>query len=139
VSVIFRHPISILLVAGALAATGAAFAFARPQYRPPYKSKMIDFARVRYYSPGTVKAAFAEHGVALRRGAAPAGMTWFGGGRRPFTAGALQVIVGPRRGKGSWGPELEAYDERFGNVYVSYGGKNVRLLERIKAAVEGLR
>jgi hypothetical protein len=137
--VVFRHPISVLVVAGAFAATAAVFAFARPQYHPSYEIKMIDFGKVRYYSPRSVRAAFADHGIVLHRGTAPAGMTWFNSGRRPFTAEALQVVVGPRRGRGSWGPKLEAYDERFGNVFVSYGGSDGRLRERIEGAVDDLR
>jgi hypothetical protein len=44
-----------------------------------------------------------------------------------FFADALQVEVGPRAGTGSWGPKLESYDERFGNVLVTYGGHDEQL------------
>jgi hypothetical protein len=56
-----------------------------------------------------------------------------------LTADALNVVVGPRAGRGSYGPELESYDERFGNVLVTYGGGDKRLLDRVKAAVDVLR
>ena len=49
------------------------------------------------------------------------------------------MMVGPRTGRGSWGPKLESYDERFGNVFVSYGGHDEGLLGRVKAAVAALR
>ncbi|MEP6908945.1 MAG: hypothetical protein ABI896_00785 [Actinomycetota bacterium] len=48
-------------------------------------------------------------------------------------------MVAPRTGTGSWGPKLEPYDERFGNVAVTYGGPDDDLLTRIKAAVSSLR
>jgi hypothetical protein len=47
----------------------------------------------------------------------------------------LNVVVGPRTGMGSYGPELETYDERFGNVLVTSGGGE-RLLDRVRAAVD---
>jgi hypothetical protein len=40
---------------------------------------------------------------------------------------------------GSFGPKLEPYDERFGNVMVTYGRKDERMLDRVKAAVAALR
>jgi hypothetical protein len=135
-----RHWISIAVVLGALAATTAVFAFARPAYHPPYESKMIDFSRQRYVSPATVRSAFRAHGIRLSAGDSPGpGMTWFCNERVPCTADALQVMVGPRTGRGSWGPQLEPYDERFGNVLVTYGGHNDALLRRIDAAVSELR
>ena len=54
-------------------------------------------------------------------------------------AEALKVQVGPRTGTGSFGPELAAYDERFGNVMVTYGGSDEGLLDRVEAAVDELR
>jgi hypothetical protein len=48
-------------------------------------------------------------------------------------------VIGPRTGTGSYGPELEPYDERFGNVLVTYGRDDAQLLERVSAAVDALR
>jgi len=48
-------------------------------------------------------------------------------------------MIAPHNGNGSWGPKLEPYDVRFGNVFVTYGGKDKRLLERVKAAVSDIR
>jgi hypothetical protein len=59
--------------------------------------------------------------------------------RRPLCVSRIQVQVGPRTGTGSWGPKLEPYDERFGNVLVTYGGHDEQLLGGIKAAVSDLR
>jgi hypothetical protein len=56
-----------------------------------------------------------------------------------WTADALQVGIAPHNGKGSFGPKLEPYDERFGNVMVTYGGTDERLLKQVKAAVSALR
>jgi hypothetical protein len=135
-----RHPMALLVVLGAFAATAAVFTFARPQYHPPNESKMIDFAKVHYYSPSAVRRAFADHGIRLYAGASPGGgMVWFGAGRPPFPADSLQVMVGSRRGKASWGAKLEPYDVRFGNVFVSYGGGDRTLLARVERAVADLR
>jgi hypothetical protein len=137
---LLRYPISLVVVFGAFLATAAVFAFARPEYHPPYESKMIDFAKVHYYSPSAVRRTFAEHGIRLYAGAAPGkGWAWFGHGPAPFPADSLQVMVAARRGKGSWGPKLEPYDARFGNVFVSYGGRDSALLTRVKSAVSDLR
>ena len=140
VGLVFRHPISLLVVFGALVATAGVFVFARPEYHPPNESKMIDFAKVHYYSPNAVRHAFAEHGIKLHAGAAPGkGSAWFGAGPAPFPADSLQVMMGPRRGEGSWGPKLEPYDARFGNVLVTYGGQDPALLARVESAVSDLR
>jgi hypothetical protein len=48
-------------------------------------------------------------------------------------------MVAARRGSGSWGPKLDAYDVRFGNVLVTYGGRDHALLRRIESAVSDLR
>jgi hypothetical protein len=95
---------------------------------------MIDFSQVRYYSPDAVRSAFAEQGIRLQRKSSFYGITMFSRVAVP-DADALQVLVGPKAGKASWGPKLEAYDERFGNVYVSYGGTDEQLLSKVKAAV----
>ena len=48
-------------------------------------------------------------------------------------------MFAPHDGKGSWGPKLERYDERFGNLFVTYGGHDTALLRRVKAAVSDIR
>ena len=127
------------IVLAALCVTAGVFFFARPEYDRPYESKMIDFAHERYYSPHRVRSAFAGHGIPL---VAVDGMAGFVTFYRPHSRGdaqSLQVSVAPRDGTGSWGPELEHYDERFGNVLVTYGGRDEALLRRIRAAVSSIR
>jgi hypothetical protein len=134
-----RHPVPLLVVLAALVATGSVFAFARPAYHPRYESKMIDFSKVEHYSPATVRKAFKMAGVRLHVSSRFSGMVMMSNASVPVQADALQVVVGPRKGKGSFGPKLEAYDERFGNVMVTYGGANNGLLRRIESAVSSLR
>jgi hypothetical protein len=133
-----RYPIAfvaVLLACGALAAELTVF---KPAYHRPAESKMIDFSQQRYYSPVLVQRTFAQHGVPLRLTSRFSGITMFS--RAPVPqASALQVLVAPHTGTGSWGPELEPYDERFGNVFVTYGGRDRTLLARVKAAVASLR
>lgn len=133
-----RHPASIVAVLTALAATGAVLALARPQYQRRYESKMIDFSQVKHLTPAIVRRAFADQGVQLRYVTRFLGIQVFSNERLPFDADQLQVLVGPRTGRGSWGPVLEPYDERFDNVAVTYGERDERLLVRVKAAVSVL-
>ena len=138
-SFVARHVAAILIVlAGCLAALGV-FAFARPQSHPLYESKMIDFSKQYHYSPSIVRRAFLARSVKLYAGDSPdVGMATFSSDPT-FHAAALQVMVGPRTGTGSFGPKLESYDERFGNVMVTYGGHDEQVIGRIKAAVNDLR
>jgi hypothetical protein len=133
-----RHPAPFLVVLSACATVAAVFAFARPAYHPKGESKTIDFSTVRHYSPDAVRNAFAGQGIQLRVNSHFYGITLFSRVAVP-DADALQVMVGPRAGKASWGPKLEPYDERFGNVYVSYGGDDTQLLAGVKTAVSTLR
>jgi hypothetical protein len=66
-------------------------------------------------------------------------MAWLCHERVPCRAAVLQVMVGPKTGRGSWGPKLEPYDERFDNVLVTYGGHDEALLRQVEAAVSDLR
>src|SRR5438067_255902 len=132
-----RHPASIIVLLAALGATATVFVVARPQYHPRTESKMIDFSNQRYYSPDAVRRVFAQHGVRLPHKVVFT-ITLFSQTARD-QADDLQVLVAPRTGKGSWGPKLEPYDERFGNVAVTYGGRDEQLLERVKDAVSALR
>lgn len=133
---VLRHPAPFLLVLSACATVAAVFAFARPAYHPN-ESKTIDFSAVRHYSPAVVRGAFADQGIQLRESTAFE-ITVLSQGRNP-RADDLQVMVAPRTGTGSWGPKLEPYDERFGNVAVTYGGGDEQLLAEVKAAVSTLR
>jgi hypothetical protein len=135
----FRHPVSLVIVLAACAALTGVFTFARPEYHREYESKPIDFSNVHHYSAASVRQAFADHGIQLRRVNRFAGIGILSTRRLPLDADQLQVMVGPRTGTGSWGPRLEPYDERFGNVMVTYGGRDEELLERVEAAVDSFR
>jgi hypothetical protein len=134
-----RHPLTLLVVLVAVVATAGVFVFARPEYQREYQSEMIDFSKQRYYSPATMRRAFAAEGIRLREASRSRGMLILSNTPRQLTADALNVVIGPRTGTGSYGPELEPYDERFGNVLVTYGGDDAQLLERVSAAVDALR
>ena len=113
--------------------------FARPEYRPRYESTMIDFSPRRHYAPGAVRRAFAANGMQLRIASRFNGIVTLSDDPRPLEADALQVIVAPRAAKASWGPRLQPFDERFGNVLVTYGGGDDVVLARVRAAVSVLR
>jgi hypothetical protein len=133
-----RYPVAFVAVLLASALLAAEFVFFKPEYHRPYESKMVAFSKQRYYSPALVRRTFAENGVPLRRTSRFAGITMLT--RVPVPqASALQVLVAPHNGTGSWGPELEPYDERFGNIFVTYGGGDEDLLDRVKTAVASLR
>src|SRR5437016_4224249 len=116
---VVRHPAPFIVVLSACATITAVFTFARPQYYPRYESKTIDFSHVRHYSPDAVQSAFARQGIELRANSRFFGITMLSRVAVP-DADALQVSVGPRTGKVDWGPKLEAYDERFANLAVTY-------------------
>jgi hypothetical protein len=135
-----RYSLSILVILAATLATFAVFTFARPEYHPRYESKLIDFSTQDYYSPAEVRQAFSAHGVKLRQVAGPApGFLLLSNAPAPWTADVLQIVIAPHNGKGSFGPKLEPYDERFGNIMVTYGRKDEWMLDRVKAAVSALR
>lgn len=127
-----------LLVCVALVATAGVFTFAKPVYHPPNESKTIDFSKTDYFSPRLVRSAFARHGIVLT-GITQAGFALLSNKKPPWPAASLQLAVAPHDGKGSWGSKLEPYDERFGNVFVTYGGHDEKLLRRVKAAVADIR
>ena len=120
-----NHPASVLVLLGAVLSVATVFVYTR--------------GRQRYYSPDLVKRSFAAHGVLLRNATSPDGVRILSLRPVPLEAWALQVAVAGRTTKVSWGPKLEPYDERFGNVDVTYGGHDETLLERVRAAVADLR
>jgi hypothetical protein len=139
VSFALRHRISVLLVLCAFLTVSGVFLFARPEYQPRYESEMLDFSKQRHYGPDAVRDAFVAKGVRLRVASRFNGMLILSNEPRPLEADALHVIIGPRRGTGSWGSRLQPYDERFGNVLVTYGGRDEQLLDGVRAAVAALR
>jgi hypothetical protein len=85
-----------------------------------------------------VRRSFAAQGIPLRHRTHAGRIVWFSN-MPAFRAADLAVMVGPRTGKGSWGRQLEPYDERFGNFLVTYCGADQRLERRIDAAVSEFR
>ena len=137
---VVRHTVLLVVVSIAFLATAGVFLFARPEYHRATESAMIDFSKRPYYAPAAIREAFAAHGIELHAARGPlAGSVWFSNRAAPWPADALQVMVMPRTGKGSWGAKLEPYDERFGNVMVTYGGHDERLLDRVEDAVDDVR
>jgi len=134
-----RRPLTLLIVLVALVTAAGVLVFPRPEYQPDYESEPIDFSKQHYYSPSSVTQAFATEGIHLREASRVGGMIILSTTPDRLTADALNVVVGPRTGKGSYGPELESYDERFGNVLVTYGGADEQVLDRVEAAVDVLR
>ncbi len=135
---VLRHPAPFLVVLSACATIAAVFAFTRPAYSPTNEGAMVDFSQVRHYSPDAVRSAFAGQGIRLRLNSRFFGITMLSRVAVP-DSDALQVMVGPKSGQASWGPKLEPYDERFGNVLVTYGGRDEQLLDRVETAVSALR
>src|ERR671922_2196624 len=117
---VLRHPAPVVFIAMACATCAAVLAFARPEYHGRKESRTIDFSEQTYYAPGLVNRTFAEQGIELHRSKAFS-ITVLSETTHQY-ADELQVLIGPRTGKASWGPKLEPYDERFGNVLVTYGG-----------------
>ena len=120
-----NHPASVLVLLGAVLSVATVFV---------YSSSLR-----QYYSPDVVKRTFAAHGVHLQYATSPDGVRILSLRPVPLEASALQVAVAARTVKVSWGPKLEPYDERFGNVDVTYGGHDEKLLQRVRAAVADLR
>jgi hypothetical protein len=139
-ALVARHPASATILLAAVAAVAAVFAFARPQYHPVYESRMIDLAKQEYVSPEAVRAAFVQAGLQLPYTSHFANITTLSADGPAADSSGLYVYVGGRTGQLSWGPKFgSAYDERFANLAVHYGGSDGTVLERAKTAVAALR
>jgi hypothetical protein len=116
-------------------------AFARPEYHPRYAGNTIDMSLARVYGVAQVRAAFAAHGIKLRYssgiGRGATGITILSTKRSPQSKD-VSVMVAGRRARVSWGPKLDRYDVRFGNVAIAYGGDDPGMLNAIEAAVFNL-
>lgn len=148
-SVLVRHPISLVVVLVAIATTIAVFVFARPQYRPELESKMFDMSNEHVYSRAEVRQAFAGQGLRFTYvdqigNNRATGITTFATKAPPWDTQQFYVYYAGPKAKGSWGdPDIAhhagEYEERFGNLLVHYGGSDEQLLARIEAAVDDLR
>jgi membrane-bound lytic murein transglycosylase B len=141
-----RHVLSLGVLVFALAIVGTVFTFARPEYRPVSNTTTVDMARQHQYTVAQIERAFATHAIPLavinRNGDAKHGAVFLARPRRgPLAPTFLVTRFGPEA-KVMFGPaSTTTYEERFGNVDVSYGmpHPNAALLARIKAAVADLR
>ena len=99
---------------------------------------MVDLAEKDYISPAAVRAAFAAESLPLRYMTRSGLLLVLHSDPPPQTAEKLSVVVGARKGRVGFGARYNAYDDRFENVMVTYGGSDDALLARIKAAVATL-
>lgn len=134
-----RHPVSFAIVLAVAAAVAAVFTFARPQLESEPGTETVDLAEKDYISPDTVRAAFAAESLPLQYKARSGPLIVLHSDPPPQTAEKLSVVVGARTGRVGFGAKYNAYDERFENVMVTYGGGDGALLARIEAAVARLK
>ena len=144
---LIRHSISVSVVAVALVVVGAVFTFARPGYHPTSSTTTVYMTSQDHYTVEQVERAFASHAIRLGEmshdGNTKHGLIILGPARRGKPApSAFTVTLFGTESKVMFGPDnAMTYNERFGNVDVSYGYPNPdeALLGRIKAAVTDLR
>lgn len=134
-----RYPVSLAIVLAAAAAVAAVFTFGRPQLEAEPGTEMVNLADKDYISPTAVRAAFAAEGLPLRYTAGSPPLLVLHSDPPPQSADKLSVLVGARTGLVGLGAKYNAYDERFENVMVTYGGSDEAVLARIKAAVATLK
>jgi hypothetical protein len=141
-----RHVLSLCVIVFALAVVGAVFTFAKPQYRPTSYTTTVDMARQHHYTVAQVAQVFGAHAIRLEvmnhTGNAKNGLIFLARPRRGRLAPTFLVTLFGTAAKVSFGPaSTTTYDERFGNVDVSYGvpHPNPAFLARIKAAVADLQ
>ncbi|MGH3070948.1 MAG: hypothetical protein ACRDNB_01600 [Gaiellaceae bacterium] len=134
-----RHPVSLAIVLAAAGAIAAVFTFARPQLESEPGTEMVNLAEKDYISPDAVRAAFADADLPLRYTTRFGSLLILHSDPPPQTAEKLSVVLGARTGRVSFGAKYNAYDERFENVVVTYGGSDEALLARIESAVATLK
>lgn len=135
-----RSRVTLVIALATVALVAAVFTVARPHYDGKFDDKMIDLAEQDYVSPASVRAAFAAEGVSLRYSYDFANGTVLSDvpKARQGRGTPILVTVGGGVGMVSYGPELTAYDERFENVLVTYGGADDAVVDRLDAAVSEL-
>lgn len=134
-----RYPVSLAIVLAAVAAFAAVFTFARPELESEPGTEMVNLSEKDYINPAAVRAAFAAEGLPLRYTSNSRPLLVLYRDPPPQTAERLTVGVGARTGLVGFGAKYNAYDERFENVMVTYGGSNEAMLARIKSAVATLK
>lgn len=139
VRLLTRYPVSLAIILAAATAVAAVFTFARPQLKSEPGTEMVNLAEKNYISPSAVRAAFAAEGLPLRYTAGSPPLLVLHSDPPPQTAEKLSVLVGARTGLVGFGAKYNAYDERFENVMVTYGGDDEAMLAQIKASVATLK
>ena len=133
-----RHGVAVVVVAAAVCAVGAVFAFARPAYRPP-KTVIVHMAGERHFSVAQIRRVFAAHRISLVQRSTLRGTIFFGR-RSPGDDGFTLTLYAPQSTVGLGGSDDSGvYERRIGNVDVFYGGRDRGFAERVAAAVEALR
>ena len=133
-----RHVAAVGLVALALSATAAVFAFARPAYHPP-RTRLVDMAHEEHYTVPEIQRAFAAEGLHLRHVWHLDGMTFLAtkrAGRSTF----LVTIFPPVKTVdfGTTRDSAILVDHLVGNAQIFYGGHDEQLAARIEAAAHAL-
>ncbi len=136
-----RYAVSLVVLLVAFLTVGGVLVLARPEYRDANESEMIELAERAFVAPTAVRSAFAAEGVRLPYRSRFARLTMFSSvpPARQGQLGKVIVVVGPRTGRISFGPEVASYDERFENVLVTYDGTDDAVVDRLDAAVEALK
>jgi hypothetical protein len=139
-----RYPTSTSILLVGVAAVAGLFLFARPEYHPLYESETIDMSQRYNHTAVAVRAAFAREGIQLTEGTATgggvSGIRRLVTGRSPGAETSPYVYVAGPNAKVSWGSKFPpAYEERFDNLLVHYGGTDAHVLAKVKAAASALR
>jgi hypothetical protein len=141
-----RHVLSLGVLVFSLAIVGFVFTFARPGYRPTSSTTTVDMANQDHYTVAQVERVFDAHAIRLEvmnhNGDAKHGVVFLARPRRGRLAQTFLVTLFGTEAEVMFGPaSTTTYDERFGNVDVSYGipHPNAAFLARIKAAVADLQ
>jgi len=138
---IYRHAVAVVAVAVALVGTAGVFVFAKPTYQPAVTSKTVDMTTQDHYTIAEVRPAFAAQGIVLIRRSGAGGTTYFSD-KHPGVAGdSLLVTIFDPHAKVGFCTVCAAipYEQRLGNLLVSYGGRDAGLLSKVRAAVAAVK
>src|SRR4051794_35754147 len=116
-----RHPQSLVVMLGAVAAMIGLLALTRPAAHTPARAQAAPRPVLRSTVPA-VSRAFARVGLTLRFRARTAGTTTLSPLPPPWAGNDLTVVVRSR-----------------GDVVVRYGGGDAQVRNRVRAAVAALR
>jgi hypothetical protein len=135
------HRIAVGVVAAALIATAGLFALARPAYHARVTEKLVDMRHEDHYRPAEVMRAFATQGIALVRVNHDGGTSFYKGRHLgPADDSFLVTLIDPNVTVGfETGTRKIGYEQRLGNLDVSFGWHDDTLVGRIKAAMKAVK